>query len=78
MGEDSSRLTLAQMQQYITDNNLPNKSNDTLTTGDIYDYVVEGLSAGAAFVNCGSVATTWYFSYFFYWFWNCRNSSKNQ
>ncbi len=50
MGEDSSRLTLAQMQQYITDNNLPNKSNDTLTTGDIYDYVVEGLSAGAATV----------------------------
>jgi hypothetical protein len=45
-----SRLTLAQMQQYITDNNLPNKSNDTLTTGDIYDYVVEGLSAGAATV----------------------------
>ncbi len=45
MGKDSSRLTLAQMQQYITDNNLPNKSNDTSTTGDIYDYVVEGLSA---------------------------------
>jgi hypothetical protein len=45
MGEDSSRLTLAQMQQYITDNNLPNKSNDTLTTGDIYDYVVEGSSS---------------------------------
>jgi hypothetical protein len=31
MGEDSSRLTLAQMQQYITDNNLPNKSSDTST-----------------------------------------------
>jgi hypothetical protein len=45
MGKDSSRLTLAEMQQYITDNNLPNKSNDTSTTGDIYDYVVEGLSA---------------------------------
>jgi hypothetical protein len=25
-------------------------NNDTLTTGDIYDYVVEGLSAGAATV----------------------------
>jgi hypothetical protein len=48
MGEDSSRLTLAQMQQYITDNNLPNKSSDTSTTGDIYDYVVEGLSATGA------------------------------
>jgi hypothetical protein len=36
------------MQQYITDNNLPNKSNDTSTTGDIYDYVVEGLSATGA------------------------------
>ncbi len=45
MGKDSSRLTLAQMQQYITDNNLPNKSSDTSTIGDIYDYVVEGLSA---------------------------------
>jgi hypothetical protein len=44
------RLQGLQMQQYITDNNLPNKSNDTLTTGDIYDYVVEGLSAGAATV----------------------------
>jgi hypothetical protein len=43
MGEDSSRLTRAQMQQYITDNNLPNKSSDTSTTGDIYDYVVEGI-----------------------------------
>ncbi len=48
MGKDSSRLTLAQMQQYITDNNLPNKSNDTSTTGDIYDYVVEGLSVTGA------------------------------
>ncbi len=48
MGKDSSRLTLAQMQQYITDNNLPNKSSDTSTTGDIYDYVVEGLSATGA------------------------------
>jgi mRNA-degrading endonuclease HigB of HigAB toxin-antitoxin module len=48
MGEDSSRLTLTQMQQHITDNNLPNKSNDTSTTGDIYDYVVEGLSATGA------------------------------
>jgi hypothetical protein len=38
------------MQQYITDNNLPNKSSDTSTTGDIYDYVVEGLSAGATTV----------------------------
>jgi hypothetical protein len=45
MGKDSSRLTLAQMQQYITDNNLPNKSSDTSTIGDIYDYVVEVLSA---------------------------------
>jgi hypothetical protein len=50
MGKDSSRLTLAQMQRYITDNNLPNKSSDTSTTGDIYDYVVEGLSAGATTV----------------------------
>jgi hypothetical protein len=50
MGKDSSRLTLTQMQQYITDNNLPNKSSDTSTTGDIYDYVVEGLSAGATTV----------------------------
>ncbi len=48
MGKDSSRLTLAQMQQYITDNNLPNKSSDTSTIGDIYDYVVEGLSATGA------------------------------
>ncbi|CAC9615803.1 hypothetical protein [uncultured Gammaproteobacteria bacterium] len=48
MGEDSSRLTLTQMQQHITDNNLPNKSNDTSTTGDIYDYVVEGLSTTGA------------------------------
>jgi hypothetical protein len=29
---------------------LRDKRNDTLTTGDIYDYVVEGLSAGAATV----------------------------
>jgi hypothetical protein len=50
MGKDSSRLTLTQMQQYIIDNNLPNKSSDTSTTGDIYDYVVEGLSAGATTV----------------------------
>jgi hypothetical protein len=55
MGEDSSRLTLTQMQQHITDNNLPNKSNDTSTTGDIYDYVVEGLSATGA-VNTTTAA----------------------
>jgi hypothetical protein len=43
------------LPQYITDNNLPNKSSDTSTTGDIYDYVVEGLSATVDFVNCGVV-----------------------
>ncbi len=46
MGEDSSRLTLAQMKEYIASNNsLTDKTDDTLTTGDIYDYVIEGLSA---------------------------------
>jgi hypothetical protein len=52
MGKDSSRLTLTQMQQYITDNNLPNKSSDTSTTGDISITSVVGL------VAIGIVCTT--------------------
>jgi 2C-methyl-D-erythritol 2,4-cyclodiphosphate synthase len=46
MGKDSGRLTLAQMKEYIElDSNFTDKTEDTLTTGDIYHYVVEGLSA---------------------------------
>ncbi|OIR25134.1 cadherin repeat domain-containing protein [Bathymodiolus thermophilus thioautotrophic gill symbiont] len=45
MGEDSGQLTPDQIRQYLVANNLTNNANDTLTTGDIYDYVVEGLSA---------------------------------
>jgi hypothetical protein len=34
------------MKEYIASNNsLTDKTDDTLTTGDIYDYVIEGLSA---------------------------------
>ncbi|OIR23800.1 cadherin repeat domain-containing protein [Bathymodiolus thermophilus thioautotrophic gill symbiont] len=45
MGKDSGLLTLEQMKEYIQNNEaLTDKSMDTLTTGDIYDYVVEGLS----------------------------------
>jgi hypothetical protein len=45
MGEDSGYLTLNQMKAYITENNLTNYNKDTLTTGDIYNYVIENLSA---------------------------------
>ena len=45
MGNNSALLTLAQMKQYITDNNLSDNTEDTSTTGDIYDYVIEGLTA---------------------------------
>jgi 2C-methyl-D-erythritol 2,4-cyclodiphosphate synthase len=49
MGKDSGRLTLAQMKEYIElDSNFTDKTEDTLTTGDIYHYVVEGLSAAGA------------------------------
>jgi hypothetical protein len=48
MGEDSSRLTLAQMKEYIASNNsLTDKTDDKLTTGNIYDYVIEGLIAAS-------------------------------
>jgi hypothetical protein len=43
MGKDSGRLTRAQMKEYIElDSNFTDKTEDTLTTGDIYHYVVEG------------------------------------
>ncbi|SGZ98820.1 hypothetical protein BTHERMOSOX_1737 [Bathymodiolus thermophilus thioautotrophic gill symbiont] len=45
MSEDTAHLTLAQMKKYRTDNNLSDNTEDTLTTGDIYDYVVENFSA---------------------------------
>ncbi|WP_202752512.1 JDVT-CTERM domain-containing protein [Bathymodiolus thermophilus thioautotrophic gill symbiont] len=45
MGKDSGRLTLDRIKQHITDNHLTENAIDTLTTGNIYDYVVEGLSA---------------------------------
>jgi hypothetical protein len=36
MGKDSGRLTLAQMKEYIElDSNFTDKTEDTLTTGDI-------------------------------------------
>jgi hypothetical protein len=34
------------METYVTGNNLTDNTSDTMSTGDIYDYVVEGLSAG--------------------------------
>jgi hypothetical protein len=46
MGKDSGRLTLDQMKAYTTANGSTDNTIDTLATGDIYDYVVEGLSAG--------------------------------
>ncbi|CAB5498593.1 hypothetical protein THERMOT_893 [Bathymodiolus thermophilus thioautotrophic gill symbiont] len=42
LATESARLTLAQ------NNQLSNKSSDTLTIGDIYDYVIEGLSTTGA------------------------------
>jgi len=45
MGKDSVYLTLDQMKQYIANNALPDKSKDTVITGDIYDYVVKDLNA---------------------------------
>ncbi len=48
MGKDSGRLTLTQMETYVTGNNLTDNTSDTMSTGDIYDYVVEGLSAVGA------------------------------
>ena len=48
MGKDSGRLTLEQVKQYIADNKLTDNASDTATTGDIYDYIVEGLSAVGA------------------------------
>ncbi|AYQ56274.1 hypothetical protein MS2017_0535 [Bathymodiolus thermophilus thioautotrophic gill symbiont] len=44
LGKNSTFLTLDQMKEYVTTSNLPDKTKDTLTTGAIYDYVVEGLS----------------------------------
>jgi hypothetical protein len=41
----SLRVSFRQvMKQYITSNHLPEKFNDTLTTGDIDDFVIEGLN----------------------------------
>ena len=48
MGENSGHLTFAQMEQYTRDNHLTTIAKDTSTTGDIYDYVVEGLSVAGA------------------------------
>ncbi|CAC9593773.1 hypothetical protein [uncultured Gammaproteobacteria bacterium] len=48
MGKDSGRLTLTQMETYVTGNNLTDNTSDTMSTGYIYDYVIEGLSAVGA------------------------------
>ncbi|CAB5499133.1 hypothetical protein THERMOT_983 [Bathymodiolus thermophilus thioautotrophic gill symbiont] len=45
MGEDSGQLALDQLKQYRVANHLSDYTKDTLTTGDIYDYIVEGLRA---------------------------------
>ncbi|CAB5499772.1 cadherin repeat domain-containing protein [Bathymodiolus thermophilus thioautotrophic gill symbiont] len=45
MGEDSGQLTLDQLKQYRVANHLSDYTKDTLATGDIYDYIVEGLRA---------------------------------
>ncbi|CAB5498614.1 hypothetical protein THERMOT_897, partial [Bathymodiolus thermophilus thioautotrophic gill symbiont] len=45
MGEDSGQLTPDQLKQYRVANHLSDYTKDTLTTGDIYSYIVEGLSA---------------------------------
>ncbi|CAB5505590.1 hypothetical protein THERMOT_2178 [Bathymodiolus thermophilus thioautotrophic gill symbiont] len=45
MGEDSGQLTLDQLKQYRVANHLSDYTKDTLATGDIYDYIIEGLSA---------------------------------
>lgn len=59
MGENSGRLTLARMKQYVAVNSLPNNTKDTLITGDIYDFVVESLStAGASTQVIIELATT--------------------
>ncbi|CAB5502085.1 hypothetical protein THERMOT_1551 [Bathymodiolus thermophilus thioautotrophic gill symbiont] len=48
MGEDSGQLTLDQLKQYRVANHLSDYTKDTLATGDIYDYIIEGLSATGA------------------------------
>ncbi|CAB5496990.1 hypothetical protein THERMOT_613 [Bathymodiolus thermophilus thioautotrophic gill symbiont] len=48
MGEDSGQLTLDQLKQYRAANHLSDYTKDTLATGDIYDYIIEGLSASGA------------------------------
>ncbi|OJA03559.1 JDVT-CTERM domain-containing protein, partial [Bathymodiolus thermophilus thioautotrophic gill symbiont] len=45
IGEDSGQLTLDQLKQYRVANHLSDYTKDTLATGDIYDYIIEGLSA---------------------------------
>jgi len=45
MGTDSGYLTPEQMKQYRANNQLSDNTSDTQTTGDIYDYVIEGLNA---------------------------------
>ncbi|AYQ56898.1 hypothetical protein MS2017_1199 [Bathymodiolus thermophilus thioautotrophic gill symbiont] len=51
MGEDSGQLTPDQLKQYRVANHLSDYTKDTLTTGDIYSYIVEGLSATGDFTQ---------------------------
>ena len=51
MGEDSGQLTPDQLKQYRVASHLSDYTKDTLTTGDIYSYIVEGLSATGDFTQ---------------------------
>lgn len=46
MGDNSALLTLAQMKKYLADNNLADNTQDTGTTDNIYDYVIEDVPIG--------------------------------